>query len=236
MIDTIKNILPEKVKWRIRNSITRLQSVKRQKIFGIGLNKTGTTSLKTAMDELDYVVGHQPSAELLMDDWAKRDFSSIVSYCKTAQFFQDVPFSKPYTFVVLDHEFPNSKFILTVRDTAEQWYNSLTKFHAKKWGKEGRIPTKEDLQKAPYIYEGWAWKINRMSYHTPENEPYKKDVMLNFYKGYNASVKEYFRHRPEDLLVLNVAENGSYQKLCEFLGVNSERDDFPWKNKTKEVK
>src|SRR5699024_8992024 len=165
MIETIKDILPQKTKWRIRNSITRLQAAGRKKIFGIGLNKTATTSLKSDVDELVYVVGHQRTAELLMDYCAKRDFSSILCYCKTAQFFQDVLFSKPYIFVVLDHEFPNSKFILTVRDTAEQWYNSLTKFHAKKWGKEGRIPTKEDLQKAQYIYEGWAWKINRMSYH-----------------------------------------------------------------------
>jgi len=151
MIETIKKILPDAIKWTIRKNIWtirknigRIKSLGKPKIFGIGNNKTGTTSLKAAMGELGFIVGHQRPAEKLMEDWAKRDFSPIISYCKSGQFFQDVPFSKPYTYVVLDHEFPGSKFILTVRGSPEQWYNSLTEFHAKLWGKNGRIPTKED--------------------------------------------------------------------------------------------
>lgn len=217
------------------NSIRSLNKVK---IFGIGFNKTGTTSLKAAMDELGYIVAHQRTGENLMHDWAKRNFGELVKYCRTAQFFQDTPFSKPYTYIILDHEFPGSKFILTVRDSAEQWYDSLTKFHAKKWGKEGRIPTKEDLQKAPYIYEGRAWEMNRLNHETPESNPYKKDVLIKSYKNHIYNVKEYFRHRPEDLLILNVSENDAYKKLCNFLGVENpnNRQEFPWENKTESIK
>ena len=46
----------------------------------------------------------------------------------------------------MDHFFPESKFILTIRDNSEQWYNSITKFHAKLWGKENRVPTKEEFE------------------------------------------------------------------------------------------
>ena len=235
MIEKIKKSLPDSIKWIIRKNLGRIRSAGKQKIFGIGNNKTGTTSLKAAMEEFGFVVGHQRTAEKLIDDWAGRDFERIVDYCKSAQFFQDVPFSKPYTYVVVDHEFPGSKFILTVRDNPEQWYNSLTKFHAKKWGKDGRIPTKEDLQQATYIEKGRPWRANRVTYNTPEHDPYNKNILTQHYVEYNNSVKEYFRHRPNDLLVLNVAEDNAYQKLCHFLGVEPVGNSFPWKNKTKEV-
>lgn len=172
----------------------------------------------------------------MANDWAKRDFNTIVDYCKTAEFFQDIPFSKPFTFVALDQVYPGSKFILTMRDNPEQWYNSLTKFHAEIWGKDGRIPTKEDLMAATYIYKGWAWEINRYNWETPENEPYQKDILIQSYIDYNQQVKDYFRHRPEDLLVLNAADKKSYQELCCFLNVKSDRNTFPWKNKTSEKK
>lgn len=235
MMGKIKETLPDSVEWFLRKNLGRIRSVGKQKVFGIGNNKTGTTSLKAAMVELGYVLGYQRKAEKLIDDWGKRDFKRIVKYCTTGQFFQDVPFSKPYTFVVLDHEFPGSKFILTVRDNPEQWYNSLTKFHAKKWGENGRVPTKKDLQQAKYIEKGRAWRSNRLSYNTPEDAPYKKDILIQHYVDYNNSVEEYFRHRPDDLLILNVAEENAYQKLCDFLGEEPIGESFPWKNRTEKV-
>tara|TARA_R110002096_G_scaffold432801_1_gene650228 strand:- start:3901 stop:4608 length:708 start_codon:yes stop_codon:yes gene_type:complete len=235
MKDVIKSALPEAVRWSLRRRLGQLRSLGKPKIFGIGNNKTGTTSLKAAMEELGYIVGHQRTAEKLMGQWAKRDFKKIVDYCRSAEFFQDIPFSKPYTFVVLDYEFPNSKFILTVRDTPEQWYNSLTKFHAKKWGKDGRIPTKVDLQNASYIEKGFPWDLNRWVYNTPESNPYSKEELIKAYTAYNESVIEYFRFRPSDLLILNVAEDGAFKKLCDFLGKSHASNDFPWENKTANV-
>lgn len=208
----------------------------KQKVFGIGFNKTGTTSLTAAMHELGYKVGNQRIAELLIRDWAVRDFKRVAEYCYYADFFQDVPFSMPYTFTVLDHEFPNSKFILTVRDSAEQWYNSLVTFHSNKWGEKGTTPTKADLMNAKYIYKGWAWHLNRLFFNSPEDDPYEKGTLIKHYMDHISSVKFYFRHRPDDLLVLNVADKAAYPKLCKFLGEISDRKEFPWKNKTTEVR
>jgi len=202
------------------------------KIFGIGNNKTGTTSLTAAIKSLGYVVGAQRPAERMLGDWTKRDFKKIVRHCRSGEFFQDFPFSKPYTFVVLDYEFPGSKFILTIRDSPEQWYNSLTKFHAKKWGKNGRIPTREDLQEATYIWKGRPWESNRANYDSPEDDPYNKEILIKNYIDYNNSVFEYFRHRPKDLLILNVSEGRAYKKLAMFLGKEVEQENFPWENKT----
>lgn len=210
----------------------RIQVLNKQKIFCIGLNKTGTTSLKKVMQEFGYVCGKQSKGEALIYDWARRDFKKIIHYCYSAQFFQDLPFSLPYTYVSLDQAFPNSKFILTIRENPEVWYKSLTNFHAKMWGRDRRIPTKEDLQNACYGKKGRPWEANRIIYKTPENDPYNKDELIDFYIQHNKNVMEYFRHRVEDLLILNVANNNAFPKLCDFLGLEKEERSFPWENKT----
>ena len=205
---------------------------KKPKIFCIGLNKTGTTSLNMAMEEFGYVSGNQHKGEKLLYAWAKRDFEKIVHHCYSAQFFQDIPFSLPYTYISLDQAFPGSKFILTVRDSPEDWYKSLTAFHAKLWGKDRRIPTKDDLKNSYYSKKGWAWEANRIIYNTPEMEPYNKVQLIDHYNQHNKSVIEYFRHRAGDLLILNVADKKAYAELCKFLDIDIEEKEFPWENKT----
>jgi hypothetical protein len=216
--------------------LKRVKAYGKPKIFGVGANKTGTTSLAYAMIELGFAVGNQRTGENLVDDWAKRDFRRIIKYCKTAQFFQDAPFSYDFTYIALDYVFKESKFILTVRDTPEQWYNSLIRFHGTIWGKNGRVPTKENLMEATYIYKGRPWHTNRLKYTTPEDDPYNKDLMIKGYETHNEEIKNYFRHRPDDLLVLNVSDENAYEDLCKFLNVKKKRDTFPWKNKTSVIK
>ena len=220
------------------NFINRIRTLLKKdstKVFGIGRNKTGTTSLMAAMKQMGYVIGDQRTAELLFDDWANNNYDPIIKYCRTAEFFQDVPFSLPETYKVLDKEFPGSKFILTIRDSPEQWYNSLIRFHAKLWGKNGRIPTKEDLMNAQLIYKGSPWKSNRNLYNTPVDDPYKKDVLIEHYTNYNNEVKTYFKDKPEDLLVLNVSKKGAMKKLADFLNKEALSDEFPWENKTQDI-
>ena len=206
-----------------------------QRVFIIGRNKTGTTSIKRAFEDLNFQLGNQRDAEKLMPYYKNEDFDAIVQYCKTAQVFQDFPFSYPETFKHLDKAFPNSKFILTVRDNAEQWYNSLINFHAKRFGK-GKTPSKDDLQNAEYVWRGWMWECNRLMYGTPENDPYNREQVIQSYLDYNESVKLYFRNRPNDLIIINLNEKGAYQKLMNFLNIESPYSDFPWENKTDLIK
>ena len=217
---------------KIKTFKDTLRVYNKSKIFGIGANKTGTTSLEAAMKNLGFITGNQRKAENLINQWAERNFDEIIKYCHSAQFFQDVPFSLPFTYIVLDNHFPNSKFILTVRDNSDQWYNSITKFHAKLWGENGRIPTEKDLKNANYIYKGRPWHTNRLLFNTPKEEPYKKDLLINYYEQHNNSVKEYFRYRQEDLLILNVGEVDAHKKLCDFLKLHTTMNSFPWENKT----
>jgi hypothetical protein len=228
----IEGSLPAALRKRYRSYKTRRLVAGKVKYFCIGRNKTGTTSLKKAFHELGFSVGYQRAAEILHDKYYfSGKFRPIIRYCKSAQVFQDVPFSCPETFKHLDKAYPGSKFILSIRDDAEQWYRSLTRFHAKKYGKDGRIPTAEDLKQEKYPGTGLKLNVTRL-YGTPEQDPYNKEILIRHYNNYNASVIEYFKDRPEDLLVINLAEPGSYQRFIEFLGVKTNKTEFPWENRT----
>jgi hypothetical protein len=218
----------------VRLAVGTLRSMGKQKVFCVGRNKTGTTSMAKAFKELGLVVGEQRPAERLLHDWARRDFRRLFWYCHTAQAFQDVPFSLPFTFQALDQRFPESKFILTVRDNPEQWYNSLTRFHATLFG-NGHIPTLDDLKAAGYIYLGFVYEANRLLHDTPADDPYNKDILITDYNAHNNAVQEYFRHRPDDLLVLNVAAPDAYERLCKFLKKPYTGGEFPWENKTTDI-
>lgn len=135
------------------------------KVFVIGRNKTGTTSLKQVLTDLGYQVGCQRSAELLMEDWGMRNFRRLIRYCHSADAFQHVPFSYHYTFQAMDAAFPGSKFILSVRNSADEWYQSVVRFHLKRlYERTGqrRIPTLEDIQNDPYVHTGYLWRVREL--------------------------------------------------------------------------
>ena len=220
------------LKKKAKNILSTIKAIGKPKIFCVGLNKTGTTSLKKEMEIQEYTVGNQRTAELLFDDWVKRDFKRIIRYCHTAEFFQDVPFSYPYTFMAMDQAFPGSKFILTTRDSAEEWYNSLIRFHGKLWGNGNVPPTTEDLKNATYLYKGSPYYTRFRVHNISEDDPYKKDVMIEYYNTHTKIVTDYFRHRPGDLLVINLKNPEDYSKFCNFIGCKPTNEGFPWENKT----
>lgn len=206
---------------------------KRPKVFCIGRNKTGTTSLNKALTDLGYKLGDQAVAELLIHDYAQRDFQPIVKYCHTAEAFQDIPFSLPYTYQIMDYAFPGAKFILSVRDNEDEWYQSLISFHRKRLRLQ-MGPTKEDLLNDCYRYKGFLWEANRIIYGTPEDDPFNEGVLKEHYLKHNSDAIKYFQFR-DDLLVINLKEAGSYQKLCDFLKLEPVYEDFPWLNRSSSI-
>ena len=199
-----------------------------EKVFCIGLVKTGTTSLERALGDLGYCLGDQLQAESLLPAYAVRNFEPIIEFCLTADAFQDAPFSFPFTYFALDQSFPNAKFILSVRDDADQWYRSLIRFHGNLFA-GGRIPLKEDLVKATYSYPGFVWESNRVLVNTPEDDVYHKPTFISYYERHNADVRDYFRLK-SNFLQINVSEKGAYRRFCDFLGMESTVEDFPWLN------
>jgi len=214
------------------NKANSVKHTKSKKIFCLGFNKTGTTSMAKLFSELDIPVGPQRPAELLINDWKNDNFKSILRYVKyEGVAFQDVPFSLKKLYPILDKEFPDSKFILTIRDSPEQWYKSLTSFHAKNFGK-GKIPDKKTLQESTYVYKGWLWEVNRAVSNTPENDVYNKDLLIKLYNEHNASVINYFKNTPEKLLVVNLTEPNAAITISKFLDRGKIIETIPWENKT----
>ncbi len=208
----------------------------KQKIFCIGSGKTGTTSVEKALRDFGYDMGNQAQGELLINQYANRDFKAIIKFCKTADAFQDAPFCFKHTYVALDLAFPNSKFILTVRDSDEQWYQSFTKFHSKLFAGNKRIPTVEDLKNATYRYKGYVWDTRQKVFGFTEKEnPYDSKKLKAYYNDHNSAVIDYFKNK-NNLLVINLSDKTAYKQLCAFLNKTPLYEEFPWENKTSDIK
>jgi hypothetical protein len=205
---------------------------KHRKIFCIGRNKTGTTSMFDALQTLGYRMGDQLTAERLLFEYEKRDFRKLIKYCQGADAFQDIPFSFPYTFIAMDQAFPDSRFILTIRDSPEQWYDSMIRFQSKVHAGRDSLPSAEELKATTRIFPGFAYHTKKIVYNTPDDDLYNRAALIHSYTVHNETVQDYFRTTPEKLLVLNVAEPDAYERLCHFLGRNPSGSGFSWLNKT----
>lgn len=200
------------------------------KYFCIGHNKTGTTSIHRAFIDLGFEAGSQRSAEELYASCYRRDYAPLIRYCKSAEVFQDFPFSCTDVYRILDNEFPNSKFILTVRNDEKQWYKSLVKYHSKKFG-NGNIPTSQQLKEADYVKKAWVWEFMAQVYGVNENDPYNEQKLTEYYLKRNEEILKYFSRR-SNFMVLNIAHAEAYARFCDFVGRNTIYENFPWENKT----
>ncbi|MDH4203787.1 MAG: hypothetical protein OEV87_12970 [Phycisphaerae bacterium] len=212
------------------NSSNRFQG----KVFCIGFNKTGTTSIGQALIEFGYSLGSQSVAEMLLIDWHRQDFDRLIRFCQTADAFQDIPFSLPGTYRHIDEAFPDAKFILTVRDTEQQWFQSLVRFHTKWFSSDkSRLPDENDLKNALYLYKGSVLDAMRMVFNYPTVALYDEAYYTQLYQQHNQEVTEYFKDKTGKLLKLNLSHPIAYQELAAFLNITvSDKSRFPWKNKT----
>ena len=81
------------------------------KVFGIGLTRTGTTSLAAAMQQVGYRVVHYPTRDDLFEGLydSAYDLSVVIDY------------------KALDQFFPGSKFIYTAREK-NSWLDSMEQY------------------------------------------------------------------------------------------------------------
>lgn len=215
-------------------NVSRLNRDKQGKVFCIGYGKTGTTSLEGALIKFGYSLGNQAVGEMLVKDWSDGDYNRILGFCHTAEAFQDLPFGVRNLYKILDDNFANSKFILTVRESPEVWYDSMIRFHTKLFSSDiERLPDEVDLMNSKYRYKGWILDMMKFLFDYPNIGLYDQEQYIKSYLEHIHDVELYFKDRPNDLLVLNVSEEGSYQKLAAFLGFEvDENANFPWLNKT----
>jgi hypothetical protein len=119
--------------------------------------------------------------------------------------FEDNPW--PLLYEILDHQYPGSKFILTFRDE-KKWIKSIVNY----FGKES-TPMRE-----------WIYSVG-----SPQNQ---EKVYLDRYRQHNQEVIEYFKDRPQDLLVISWEKGHGWKELCEFLEQPLITQPFPHVNKS----
>jgi Sulfotransferase domain len=132
------------------------------KVFGIGLSKTGTTSLNQALVQLGLNSKHYPQRSELFAG----DFRCLEKYDAAT----DIPVA-PY-FAQLDEAFPGAKFILTVRKL-DDWLRSM-----ERWLVPGRRASDFMIQMRLAVYGVTTFHRGRLKYvyerHVREVEEYFK--------------------------------------------------------------
>ena len=56
---------------------------------------------------------------------------------------------------------------------------------------------------------------------------FSEDIFREAFRRHNRQVKEYFSDRPDDLLVIDIAQDEKWTALCPFLGVEHPNEPFP---------
>ena len=169
----------------------------RPKCWVVGLGRTGTSSMCEAMRILGYRnVAHNPRFERLKDLDAGADNGVVIFY------------------KYLDYKFPNSKFVLTLRDLPS-WLSSMEYITSQapiRMMRRKKFDVDVRIMRQMLIYETVGFDAEKftMAYHRHYDD-----------------VKRYFRNRPNDLLEMNIFAGDGWEGLCDHLNLPVPSVPFP---------
>ena len=203
----------------------RLDSILRQnrfpdfqarKVFGIGLSKSGTLSLTTALKRLGFLSSHfenEFSMQLLDAD------DAIIFDAMT-----DTPVC--IQFELLYHRFENAKFIWT-KLRHDRWLDAFKRHCLRAYGTSDfsvirEIPCR--FQRRPDMLD--VEKIDCTLY-------FRYDNAEEAYEAYRNRLEGFFSNKSKDkLLILEVGDGREWSKLCDFLSCAVPDEPYPWENKS----
>jgi hypothetical protein len=181
-----------------------------QKIFGIGLPKSGTLSLRDALQILGYNSVHCPTDDTTVNQIRNGEYE--LELMRVYDAASDIPI--PAIFPQLHSAFPGSKFILTYRDE-NSWIESQRKatfnYDTPKPG------STRDFYRA-ILYGITAFNENRFRW---VHHKHHEDV-ARYFSGENA----------KDLLTINFTAGEGWDELCAFLNVPVPSTPFPHSNES----
>ena len=178
------------------------------KIIGVGFQKTGTSTLREALKILGFTVKDTTPRALI--PILRGNYKKILRIIDSYDALEDTPWYMIYK--ELDKRIPGSKFILTVRD-ADSWYSSVSRHIG-------------DLRAA---HHEWIYGRGKgLPKDYPENT-------IQVYTKHIAGVIDYFKNRPDDLLVIDFTKGEGWAELCSFLGKEIPDLPFPHYNKSADM-
>ncbi|MEM1413775.1 MAG: sulfotransferase [Myxococcota bacterium] len=158
------------------------------KIFGIGLSRTGTTSLTHALGALGVRATH---------DCLPLFREPLHPMVAAHEAFVDTPV--PLRFPLYDRCFPGSRFVLTTR-ARDAWLKSMRWLfeHGKAWWR-------------------WPLEVHQYHQALYGSAAFDEGRLVATFDAYHAAVDEYFAERPDDLLRLDVSRPDALALLAAFL-------------------
>jgi hypothetical protein len=166
-----------------------------RKIFGIGLSRTGTKSLHVALGILGFRSIHYPQLDRM---------EQLLHWYDAAV---DTPVA--CSFRELDGCYPDSRFILTVRDF-RAWLKSA------EWHFSGPSPDAH-----------WKREVRLRTYGTLT---WDRSAFLKAYHHHVLTVVDYFENRSEALLIIDITGGEGWEPLCAFLQRPVPAVEFPHEN------
>jgi hypothetical protein len=186
------------------------------RIFGIGYPKTGTNTLHQALKLLGLDSWHWSSAHVAKAIWREMNSDDRSESLERYEALCDLPI--PLLYKKLDVAYPGSKFILTVRKEGK-WLNSVRRHFMPEHN-----PWRYNWDNDPFSH-----RVHHLAYGRCD---FDAETFLARYRQHNAEVQEYFKWRPQDLLLLNLDNGDGWDKLCRFLGKEAPSYPFPHENKS----
>ncbi|MEZ5167460.1 MAG: sulfotransferase [Acidimicrobiales bacterium] len=178
----------------------------RPRIFGIGLNKTGTTSLHEVLTILGFESLHWggPEAHDRVVRAVEEEVPLLTYLDPRYDAFSDIGVLSR-RFSLCDRQYPGSRYILTVRPV-EEWLDSRRRHveRNRELAREGR-------------YSG--------SFLEVDMDKWRKEWDTHMERAHR-----YFAGR-DDMIEIDVTAGPGWEPFCELLGVPVPAVPFPWKNK-----
>jgi tetratricopeptide (TPR) repeat protein len=184
------------------------------KIFGVGLSKTGTTSLAAALTTLGFHTldwMNLLTGELMCEDDLHL-FDAFTDAPVCANF-------EKYYFM-----FPNSKFIFTTRSRGS-WELSMRSHYSRFYGHSNFEDLKVAMAQSETLHFGADFSniylslyFNHLSYEEA-------------YNLYDQRVRRFFQDKPKDRFLEFDVSACRWEELCAFTGRVKPSSPFPWLNR-----
>jgi tetratricopeptide (TPR) repeat protein len=189
----------------------------RAKVFGIGLSRTGTTSLSRSLEHLGLLTGHfrNPFSGVMLspDDAELLDAMTDTPVCGM--------------FEALYERYPEARFILTERSLPD-WEASLSGLFERTFGTADFGALRAQCSAGGELRYGPPWAKLHM------------DLLFQYadaaaaWRAYHERVDAFFADKPaEKLLRIDLTAGAGWDELCGFLGVEAPVGAFPWENRSK---
>jgi len=215
---------PRKRAAKARNSSPKMDGTTSLLVIGSGFGRTGTKSLKEALEQLGFGPCHHMHENIerpeLVSHWQNVAAGKPVDWKEVfAGYRSQVDWPGAHVWRELSVAFPDAKVIHSVRPE-EVWWNSFSKTI----GKLGN--TYQQMQLPPHIRNMTDAAFEMIGRQTFDGKMADRDTALAVYNLRTQQVREAIP--PERLLVFDVAEG--WEPLCRFLNVPVPNTPFPHLN------